>query len=1031
MDYLFQDDLNLEARAVINDLTRAALSRGGDGGDSSSRWRTDFAGGAEAAAAAAERAAPPLENASARRRRLAPPHQQRQGANSARGGSGSAPVAHAQPTTKLPAPADPIASMAKRQEQLKAAREERKERELLQQAKALESRAAAEREARAARVASAAATEEQMQHLAAATAEARRQLDEEARAFEADLAGQMRLREQQRTHGRLNEQLSRLQRQRQALRDAAAAEAPPVLPAGRLPPRAPSTAWRSRAESEHGTAAALAAAAAAEDAVAAVEAAAVEAAKRAEAEHVRVRTLRHAAFRAWRSLLVARHRRAALARRHAAWNLRRKCWSSWVRLHQRQVSERDAARHEGALRAMHSAELVALTAYRARLLSRCFRIWFTWQGVQASLRRVQAENEGRQQRIERLLASIGTAAKPPPAPPSAVQAAEEEEEESATAARPVMPRRDGWATADATRAAPPPPTPPRPTSPAAASAAGSEAAPAPPTPPTPRPAAQAASADVPTRPGATVEATLAAKAMLGLSFRRSTPSYTPPPTPPPPLPASPASAVASPPPTAAAAPSAAAAAAAAAASDAKVIEAAVAAATSAVMRVIASPPRVGTGQVAVPALPVAAAQATETAEEVAAAAAAAVATAAAAAATATPAATAAAAIGTPSDGTVAAAAVEEAAALPDDAFVTPRLAPSVGLGGDAGARAAAVAVAEEHAQEEEEEETTPPPAAPPAAHALKPSGSKASGGRGAGATPRAMDAAYERQLQRAEERKARRSELLRKYEEQQAAAAAAAAAEAAARDAAEREARREKAAAMKAAREASDLRRQRQAMAAAKTHLAELHSQRAVLVSHGWAPWARLLAQSRLSARVAAAHRFRKLASPVFDAWGTLARRTRARLVCEHEAIVAVYAQRLRCRAEARWACRRWRDGSARSERAVQAARRHIGLGLLRRLYGGWAIQARLARDVREAEWLKMERQAVRRHERDALRDAVAAWAAWAEEARFEKRKAVCKEELWRKVHGWLGAAAASGSGGGGGVAAPSLGVDALVRRAP
>ena len=132
---LFQDDLNLEARAVINDLTRAALSRGG-GSEVSSRWRSDFAGGAEAAAAAVERAVPPLENASARRRRLAPPPQQQQqqqqrpGANTARG-AGNMRAAPARPAPKLPTPADPIASMAKRQEQLKAAREERKERELL------------------------------------------------------------------------------------------------------------------------------------------------------------------------------------------------------------------------------------------------------------------------------------------------------------------------------------------------------------------------------------------------------------------------------------------------------------------------------------------------------------------------------------------------------------------------------------------------------------------------------------------------------------------------------------------------------------------------------------------------------------------------------------------------------------------------------------------------------------------------------------------------------------------------------------
>ena len=60
-------------------------------------------------------------------------------------------------------------------------------------------------------------------------------------------------------------------------------------------------------------------------------------------------------------------------------------------------------RHEENLRSMRSGELIALNAYRARVLTRCFTTWYTWRAVQARLRAVQSEHEERQQRIGQLV----------------------------------------------------------------------------------------------------------------------------------------------------------------------------------------------------------------------------------------------------------------------------------------------------------------------------------------------------------------------------------------------------------------------------------------------------------------------------------------------------------------------------------------------------------------------------------------------------------------------------------------------------
>jgi hypothetical protein len=304
-------------------------------------------------------------------------------------------------------------------------------------------------------------------------------------------------------------------------------------------------------------------------------------------------------------------------------------------------------------------------------------------------------------------------------------------------------------------------------------------------------------------------------------------------------------------------------------------------------------------------------------------------------------------------------------------------------------------------EEEEEEEKTPPPAAPAAAAGAD-IAMPARAAKIATRTVPPADANYERQQQRAEERRLRRLELQRRYEEGQRAAeeaAKAAAAEAEERSVAER---RERQRTMRAAREANEARRQRIAVSHARMQLASLHASRAVVMFCGWRPWLRYVDLVRSNMHRAIDHRTRALTWPVLMSWGALARRSKARTCCAGAGLSAIVAQRLACRHAARCGLQSWRDGLRREECAVGAARRLLSLRLLRRLWGGWALLAQLTRDRAEAELLRVETRATKVCENRRLGHAMREWAMWATSARFEGCRRAREEELWQKVNGWL-----------------------------
>jgi hypothetical protein len=332
------EDVRWEARTITSDLTKVALREG----DGTSRWQQHFGGPAETAAAVAAAHAPPLDSASSRRRRLAPA--------SAPAPSAPPPARSASSNSRSAPPVDPRIAMAKRQERLKAAREERRERELLLQARALEDRVASERATRVARAHAAARAEEARQQLAHDVAAAREQLAEESAAYEMEVARAVERQQQERAHHRLTEQLERLRHHRQTLRGAAAGGDDTCRAGGMVTVEA----WAAGVAPPYGAcgAAGAKAAAAAQSVAAAQAMAAAEAG--AEAEAFAAHTRCAAAFSAWRSMHYARCRTLARAARHHAWRLRKRCFVGWLAECQARLAERSAFDYEATLRSMRS-----------------------------------------------------------------------------------------------------------------------------------------------------------------------------------------------------------------------------------------------------------------------------------------------------------------------------------------------------------------------------------------------------------------------------------------------------------------------------------------------------------------------------------------------------------------------------------------------------------------------------------------------------------------------------------------------------
>ena len=1058
-------DAAWEARAIARDLTRSVLSR--DAGAGTSRWRADFGSDMASAANAAAATAPLHDTAAARRRRLesssaaaALPGGSRERRCATTSAASANTAAKAAPSAAARLAPDPCKAMEQRQARLRAAREERRQRELLDQAKALERHAANEAEARARRASTAASAEERRQQLEHATAEARQQLEREREAFEQELARKMALQEQERVHSRLTMQLERLQRQRAALRDGGGDgsrvrgdERMRQGSAATMASNARPHAWggctydddAERAEGEDARERLEAAGAAA---------AAVEAASSAEAaeRRWRARRLRAAVFRAWQRLHIAAQRRQAQAAAHHAWRLRGACWSAWVRDFRAAQIDRAARSHEEGLRAARSAALVAEHAYRSRVLARCFRTWYTWRAVQARLRTVHSEHQSRQDRIQRLLASIDQPSAIPPFERPQLAPAVMTADRSETAA--ASPPPPGFSATLASpprcspavppRAVPPPALPPpavqtaraEPPSPmrqspmrAASSAtleppAGPPTPPTPPTPPPPRaPFLRAAAAatpegDPPTPSDAELSGRLAQRAAAGLIMRRTspgpaswqTPSYLPTGG----LPFGglrhgAAAAVASPPP-------------AARSSLASASAPRPPSASSASRQRAAAPSHVPCSEQAV--VTTAVAVAVHAAVEAAVGPVLPDASAVAASAYASSA---------PADGSCGrfqglhAKDEDESEEVEEEGVEVEEEGVEVGEeGAEVGVAAPSPQVvggAEGNLTPPASAAATPagdddgggdgdgggsggahaPAAKQAAAGAQAPASATSSGGaaRAASATTPHTDPLFERQRVRAEERRVRRLELQQRYEEGQRAAAAAAKAEQEAAAAAAAAERRDKMAALKAAREASERRRQQLAVVQAKARLAELHCDRRRLIDWGWRPWRAVVHFSRLRMARAASHREASLTRPVMAAWSARARRTRAFVACE-AAVPLICAQRLCVRAEARRGLMGLVQGLRREDAGVRAARKRLYRGTLRRLWAGWAQLAERTRDLRRAEELRWEMAA------DVLcnvvrsRRAVRAWAQRAEEWRLESREKACKDELWRKVSRWI-----------------------------
>ena len=189
-------------------------------------------------------------------------------------------------------------------------------------------------------------------------------------------------------------------------------------------------------------------------------------------------------------------------------------------------------------------------------------------------------------------------------------------------------------------------------------------------------------------------------------------------------------------------------------------------------------------------------------------------------------------------------------------------------------------------------------------------------------------------------------------------------------------------------------------------------------------------------------------------AWTLLARRRRGRDACVL-GIGAIVSQRLHVRVAMRAGLLRLQRGIRREDRCVSAARRALSLRLLQRLWAGWGLCAQLTRERLEIEDYHRSvravsatppsrippraialtaachctyRRAARRccalchHSSPTLYgrpcSRMSAQAAHADKrsmvlciqrlqsnaecCRLEARKEHCRQQLWRKVNGWL-----------------------------
>ena len=95
--------------------------------------------------------------------------------------------------------------------------------------------------------------------------------------------------------------------------------------------------------------------------------------------------------------------------------------------------------------------------------------------------------------------------------------------------------------------------------------------------------------------------------------------------------------------------------------------------------------------------------------------------------------------------------------------------------------------------------------------------------------------------------------------------------------------------------------------------------------------------------------------------------------------------------------------GAHRERRLVAALQRRLGVVSLRRLWAGWWLLVQLTRERHEAASLRRDLLAASHADGRARHRCMRQWQRHAEVRRFEASVATKKEDLWNKVHGWLG----------------------------
>jgi hypothetical protein len=179
--------------------------------------------------------------------------------------------------------------------------------------------------------------------------------------------------------------------------------------------------------------------------------------------------------------------------------------------------------------------------------------------------------------------------------------------------------------------------------------------------------------------------------------------------------------------------------------------------------------------------------------------------------------------------------------------------------------------------------------------------------------------------------------------------------------------------------------------------LAGMHAVRATLIYRGWRPWVRLHQLRKLNETRATVHHLERLIYTTFERWQLFAWRTRRERALHREKCTQL-ANTFRRRTLMRRLFGRWRAREAQWNQCIFLFRTRHRLHLQQQCLAAWRLRWR-------------EGQLKRRKQTDVadrvwkMRVTRRVWKAWQMRVikrRMKNEEEAEKEQMWKKVRGWL-----------------------------